>query len=103
MRILLFATLLWCSSSSLASDLSSYVGYTIIYSGTVTGYIDEDGNRQDDFEGCEYGRRLIIDEQFQITCATYSYSYAYWPEVVILQNDSFAIAIIDGDVYDVSL
>jgi hypothetical protein len=26
------------------ADISDYVGWQIIYSGTVTGYIDEDGN-----------------------------------------------------------
>ena len=29
-------------------DISNYVGWTIIYSGTVTGYIDEHGR-----EGCD--------------------------------------------------
>jgi hypothetical protein len=42
-------------------DVSDYVGWQIIYAGTVTGYIDDNGVEQDDFEGCEYGRELIVD------------------------------------------
>lgn len=37
-------------------DVSHYVGWTMAYSGTVTGYRDPDGVRSDDFEGCEYDR-----------------------------------------------
>ena len=86
-----------------ALDLDRYVGYQIIYSGTVTGYIDEDGKEQDDFEGCEYDRVLIIDYSKAITCTEYSYSYSYHPEIVILSNGSLAVAIIDNDIYSIRL
>lgn len=82
-------------------DISGYVGWQIIYSGTVTGYIDEDGVEQDDFEGCEHGRVLIIDYSKTVTCAEYSYSYAYHPDIVILSNKSSMEACIDDDMYDV--
>ena len=82
-------------------DISDYVGWQIIYSGTVTGYIDEDGVEQDDFEGCEHGRVLIIDYSKTVTCAEYSYSYAYHPDIVILSNGSSMEACIDDDMYDV--
>lgn len=49
-------------------DISDYVGWQIIYSGTVTGYIDENGKKEDDFEGCEHGRILIVD--YSKSCPT---------------------------------
>ena len=58
-------------------DISDYVGWQIIHSGTVTGYIDDNGVEQDSFEGCEWGRQLIIDYSLAVTCATYNYSSAH--------------------------
>ncbi len=50
-------------SQANAIDMDDFVGYTVIHSGKITGYIDEDGKRDDSFEGCEYGRKLIIDDR----------------------------------------
>lgn len=82
-------------------DISDYVGWQIIHSGTVTGYIDDNGVKQDSFEGCEWGRQLIIDYSLAVTCATYSYSYAYNPDIVILSNGNSLAACIDDEMYDV--
>ena len=82
-------------------DISDYVGWQIIHSGTVTGYIDDNGVEQDSFEGCEWGRQLIIDYSLAVTCATYNYSYAYHPDIVVLSNGSSLAACIDDEMYDV--
>ncbi|MDE2717752.1 MAG: hypothetical protein OXI33_12185 [Chloroflexota bacterium] len=83
-------------------DISNYVGWQIVYSGTVTGYISEDGREESDFEGCEYGRVLIVDYLMQVTCAEYSYSYAFHPDIVILSNGPVLKACIDDEMYDIS-
>ena len=100
--IVTFVQLL-CSNIALSCeiDASDYVGWTIIYSGTVTGYIDEDGNEESSFEGCEFGRVLIVDYTKQVTCQTYSYSYSYMPDIVVLNNGPSMEACIDDDMYDV--
>lgn len=82
-------------------DISNYVGYTIIYSGTVTGYIDEEGEQQNDFRGCEYGRVLIVDYDKQVTCESYGYAYSYQPDIVVLENSYSRSACIDDEMYDV--
>ena len=82
-------------------DVSDYVGWTIIYSGTVTGYVDENGNEESSFEGCEYGRVLIVDYTKQVTCQTYSYSYSYMPDIVVLKSGKRLEACIDDEMYDV--
>lgn len=98
-----FLGLLGFSTVVSAVDLSSYVGYQIIYEGTVTGYIDDKGKEHDEFEGCDYDRILIVDDRYQVTCRTYSYSYSYRPDIVILEGSYGAKAIINGDEYDISL
>lgn len=94
------------SSEALAlrmSDLAKLVGYTIVYSGYVTGYANEDGSsrRDGDFEGCDYGRKIFVDDRYAFTCASYSYSYAYHPKVVVLSNGSSVKLIINDVIYDV--
>lgn len=85
-------------------DVSDYVGWSIIFSGTVTGYVNEDGSTEDSFEGCEHGRRLIIDYNKAVTCQTYSYSYSYRPDIVILKSSYGSYeACIDDEMYDISL
>ena len=84
-------------------DIADYVGWEIIYAGTVTGYIDDNGNEADDFKGCEYGRILILDDYKQITCADYgyAYSYSYRPDIVIMSNLYAKKACINDEVYDI--
>lgn len=83
-------------------DVSDYVGWQIVHSGTVTGYIDDNGIEQDSFEGCDYGRQLIVDYSLAVTCATYSYSYAYNPEIVVLSNGNSMVACIDNEMYEIN-
>ena len=83
------------------TDVSDYVGYQIIYSGTVTGYIDDNGNEESSFEGCEHGRVLVVDYNKQVVCADYGYSYAYNPDIVVLANDDRRVAYINDDMYDI--
>lgn len=99
----IFTLVLGTPASALACkiDISRYVGWTIIDSGTVTGYVDKNGQEQDEFEDCEYDRILIIDNDKIVTCAEYSYSYAYRPEIVVLAKDQTMEACIDDEVYDI--
>jgi hypothetical protein len=91
------------ASADLMSDLSRMKGYTIIHVGNVTGFVNDKGEKEDHFEGCSYGRKLIIDYSYQITCNTYNYEYAFNPDIIILTNGPSAKAIIEDDVYDVTL
>lgn len=95
------ATALIASTVSVACevDVSDYVGWQIFYSGTVTGYLNDDGYEVDGFDGCEHGRVLIVDYSYAVTCAEYNYAYAYLPEIVMMSNGSQIEACIDGDMY----
>ncbi len=82
-------------------DVSDYVGWGIIYSGTVTGYINDSGEEENDFEGCDWDRILILDYTKQVTCAEYSYSYAYRPDIVLISNGNRLKACINNTMFDV--
>ena len=99
--VLAAAFLVGTAEAACEVDISDYVGWQIIYSGTVTGYIDEDGEEEDGFEGCEYGRVLIVDYSRTVTCAEYNYAYAYRPDIVILSNGNRLEACIDDEMYEI--
>lgn len=84
-----------------ASVLRKYVGFTIIYAGEITGWRDENGKKGDAFEGCIFGRVLVIDYSKQVTCSSYGYQYGYHPTAVFLKKGGSLKMIVEGDEYDV--
>jgi hypothetical protein len=63
-------------------SLSDLIGYTLLARKTIAGYIDNQ-KKGDDFEGCEFGRIIVFDDNTGVRCATYSYSYSYRPDAYI--------------------
>ena len=63
----------------------------------------DNGQEEDSFEGCDYGRILIVDYNLQVTCSGYGYSYAYRPDIVILSGPYGAKACINDQMYDVRI
>lgn len=84
-------------------DVADYVGWTIAHKGTVTGYVDSDGSRDDNFHGCTYDRIILIDDNKAVTCDDYNYGYAYRPDIVILKRNWDAVACIDDEVMDIEM
>ena len=82
-------------------DIGDYIGYTIVSRHTVTGFINDDGEKESAHNGCSYGRVLIIDNNKQVTCMDYGYSYAYHPEMILLSNGSSLKACIEDDIFNV--
>jgi hypothetical protein len=80
--------------------LGSLIGYTIIASKTIAGYQDKNGKRGDSFEGCDFDRVIIFDDNKILTCATYGYEYSYRPTAIILSNGSSFKMIVGENVYD---
>ncbi len=96
--IVVFAS---AAKSGCVIDISEYVGWEIIYSGHVTGYINNAGEEEDHFEGCEWGRVLIVDYNKSVTCGEYNYSYAYRPEIGVINNGYNLKACIDDEIFDI--
>lgn len=103
-RLLLLALLTSTTSAfaDITSQLGRFVGYTIIASKTVAGYQDKNGKKSDSFEGCEYDRVIIFDDNKILTCAGYGYQYSYRPTAIILSNGSSFKMIVGNDVYDMT-
>jgi hypothetical protein len=55
-----------------------------------------------EFKGCEFGKRIAFYDGLIFACETYSYHYAYGPDVMILKNvrTGSLKVIIDDDEYD---
>lgn len=83
-------------------SFSRYVGWTIIYSGKVTGFYQDHGKQENDFQGCSFGRVLILDYTKAVKCTSYSYAYAFQPDILVLANGPLMTACIDGNMYEIS-
>lgn len=104
MKQLVFLPLMILTAPAFASaDLGDFIGYTILAKKTVAAYVDKDGKREDSFEGCDYGRIIVFEDDTYVRCQSYGYQYAYRPEAVILVNGPSAKMIVEGEKYDVSL
>jgi hypothetical protein len=93
--------------ADLADSLRDFKGYTIADVKTISGYVDKNGKRSDDFEGCDYDRQILFDDGTALTCSTYRYHYAYRPKAVILiqtttvggQQFATVVMIVGEDSY----
>ncbi len=59
------------------------IGNTKI-SGTILDGSVTKTNVADTFEGCDYNKKIFFDNGLVFECRTYSYTYSYRPEVVIV-------------------
>lgn len=102
-KLAMALTLAFLASSAFADitdRLGRFVGYTIIASKTIAGYQDKNGKRGDSFEGCDFDRVIVFDDNRVLTCAEFSYQYAYRPTAIVLSNGSSYKMIVGNDVYD---
>ena len=105
-------TILFARGVEADCDFSGMTGWTVYYSGTVTGYIDDDDEQEIGFRGCKHGRILILSDGLLVSCTTYGYDYSYKPDILIIRKKfireelgDFYIykACIDDDWYDIRL
>jgi hypothetical protein len=86
--------------ADITNELGRFVGYTIIASKTVVGYQDKNAKKSDSFEGCDYDRVIVFDDNKILTCTGYGYQYSYRPTAIILSNGSSFKMIVGNNVYD---
>jgi len=80
--------------------LRKLVGWTIVAETAVDG----------EFSGCEYGRRIRLQNGSAFVCSEYNYSYAYSPDVIVLAKRAasgdrpFVMIrlLIDGELFEMS-
>jgi hypothetical protein len=96
------------ANCTVADILGEYSGYTIAAAKRVAGYIDKDGKKSDDFEGCEYDRQIVFDDGSVLICSSYHYHYTYHPLAAILiktmdvsgQRFATIVMIVGDDAYE---
>lgn len=94
-----FASSKWAAAQC---DLSDLVGYTLVAQKTIAGYIENE-NRGEDFEGCNFDRIIVFDDNTGVQCLTYSYSYSYRPEAYIFVEGPTSMKMcVEGELYDVA-
>jgi hypothetical protein len=104
MRAALFAVA-WSApllvSPALADcDLDDVVGYTLVASRDIVAHLDK-GERTDDFEGCDYDRIIVFDDNTGVRCSSYGYSYSYRPKAYVFSNGSSMKMCVEGEFYDI--
>src|SRR5262249_23871181 len=82
-------------------DLDNMIGWTLIARKTVAGRIDK-GVREDDFEGCDFDRIIVFDDNTGVRCTSYSYTYSYRPTAYIWANGSSLKLWVEDTEFDVS-
>jgi hypothetical protein len=78
MRALIAVALVFVATIAIAADLENLAreGYAVVEKTSVDG----------EFEGCDFDKRIPFRNGLVFVCSTYSYSYSYCPEVLILQH-----------------
>lgn len=76
MRILLFIATLLVGTNTFAIDASDFDG---LEGWTVAAAT----NISEEFNGCDFDKRIQFDNGWVLTCSEYSYSYSYHPDAVI--------------------
>jgi len=69
---------------------------------------DKDGTRKNQFDGCNFGRTIIFDDNTSMTCSTYGYQYAYRPTAIILMKSmaiggksyGSVVMVVESESYD---
>jgi hypothetical protein len=89
-----------CSSLGCnASDIGDYVGWTIVAKKTIASYVDKDGNSKEQFDGCDFGRRIVFEDQTYLTCQSYGYQYAYRPTAILLVQGGSWVMVVGDNAY----
>jgi hypothetical protein len=99
--IAIAATAVPAQASISEHDLRGLIGYTLVTSKTVKGYV-KGAKIEESFEGCDYDRVIAFTDGTGLRCQSYSYSYAYRPEAFIFTRGSSIKMIVDGEVYEMT-
>ena len=86
--------------ASTLNNVDRYIGYTIFATKTIAGYQERDGKKGTDFQGCDFGRVIIFDDNTILHCGGYGYQYAYRPDALILVKGTSFKMIVENNEYD---
>lgn len=64
--------------------LEKSIGWTILESKTIEGWKDPGKEKQDGFEGCDYGRIIYFLDGTGAKCSSFGFQFTYMPTAIIL-------------------
>jgi hypothetical protein len=106
MRKIYSIVLLFLISTSafafLPHEFNGLVGYTILGTKQITGWFDQNGKKGDSFEGCDYGRTIVLDNDKILVCQNFHFHFAFRPTALILSDGHHYKMIVDDHIYDMS-
>ncbi|MGN1150218.1 MAG: hypothetical protein ACI4SY_05885, partial [Sutterella sp.] len=84
--------------------LQELIGYRLVWAGHVTGYFDTNNRDKTGswaFEGCDWDRKIFLDDRYEVVCQGYGYTYAYHPEAALFDNGSSRKLLVQGRLFSV--
>jgi hypothetical protein len=94
-----FFSLLYISYSRAECNLDLLIGYTLVAVKHISETVDK-GERKDDFEGCDFDKVVVFDDQTGLRCATYLYNYSFLPKAYIFSNARSIKMCVNGELMD---
>lgn len=92
----LTALLLPFPAQAAGCDLGAVVGYTLVQSKTISGFI-EDGQRRRGFEGCVPGRVLVFADNTGVRCRGHSRQNIELPRAFLFAKSQTDLKLCVGD------
>ena len=90
------------ASAAPAFACNAGAGWTLLARKTVSGFID-DGERLDHvFEGCEFDRIIIFDDETAVRCTGSGSAHALRPKACIWARGHALKMCVEGKWFDVS-
>jgi hypothetical protein len=82
--------------------LSALVGYTLVFSKTIDGYI-QDGKRFRGFQGCTRDRVLAFDDATGVRCKETFLQTGNFPRAFLFARNANDMKLcVDGSLYEVA-
>ena len=83
-------------------DLDQVIGYQLVFSGTIEGYVDNAGQRHDGFKGCEPGRIVVFTNRTGLRCKGEGRQDLVLPKGYVFGRSHFDLKLcVDDAMYDV--
>ena len=87
--------------------MSQFVGYTLVAQKTIVRFLEDDPGRgrslrQDGFEGCNFNRIIVFEDNTGVRCTGYGYQYAYRPTAQLFVSANSIKMCVEGTVYEMT-
>jgi hypothetical protein len=83
-------------------DLDEVIGYTLAAKKTISGRIEQDGTRNNDYQGCTFGRIIVFNDNTGVRCATYTYTLAFSPTAYLFVSGASIKMCVESSWVSVS-